>query len=42
MESLGYDLSNAREEKRLAEAFANEVEQKYDRLRRLISAAVMQ
>ena len=42
MESLGDDLSHAREEKRLAEALCEQVEEKYNRLRRTLSALVMQ
>jgi hypothetical protein len=42
MESLGDHLSHAREEKRLAEALCEQVEEKYNRLRRALSALVMQ
>lgn len=42
MERLGDDLSHAREEKRLAEALCEQVEEKYNRLRRTLSALVMQ
>jgi len=42
MEALGDDLTHAREEKRLAEAYADQAQENYQRLRRTISAAVMQ
>jgi hypothetical protein len=42
MESLGDDISHAREEKRLAEALSEEITEKYNRLRRTLSALVMQ